>query len=919
LQHLHEDSGLSRNWFVILFSFTLFACGGSGSDTTSENVPSAPNEQVTAVSIFGLWSYRYPDSQCLETFQFNRNNTFVIESNTFEASGTFTLSANTAIGSTSPISLNFIEQTPAFEGVDCDGENVDIRNTSITLDASFKSNLNLVFSDPNDNSELFDLTRDNTLSFVNAPSSLNSDQQLRISIEKVYDDQFVPGIEYGPTGMEISDSGALIWSPSIPMFKDEIDISFGISIPSSVSTLEATITLSETSFNVPTVEKHIGANQISKSMVAGDFDGDGIKELLTSDRNNVLSIFTPSKGNINHDWAYPFPLGGPVARQKVAAHDVNADNKDEIIVFNDKKIYVIDAVSGVAEVIYQSEDYIFDFYVGPLSAADDALSIVLQTSENSIDRLTTTTEYNIEIVSYPSLSTQKLGPIDRATSIVIANFDADAQFEILTNAGQVFDTNTADLENYQLPNLGEEEIVVFDYDNDGRSELLLQQQGRAYIANIQGERLIDLPTFLNTVYLSSGIAINLDSDQEQELILGYTGSFGIIAYDIVNGEAIELWRESDFNTGQPKDFVAADFNNDNQPELVWNEVSGVGDRDRIAVSQVNNENGIYEYLSDDLTALGRTAFVDYTDVSPSEKAAIFVTEESSSIIDTFRGVRTIKVFDDGNIDISVKKAARTSLQGSSIITRTDRFNDIALVTLDFGDINSLQIEELDSNLAIRNINFANESDIADTLTIDINADNNEDLLIVTGNKLLAYDLLRNEIIFEDVLPRFFQPELSQITTPDGQVYIALSDPLFLYRLEGQSLTKISEHTTGCEFATFTNDKLICYTRGNEFTILSLDGQQTNLVAFKDLPHRHQVFGMTSIPNSNNVFVTLQSDEEENSFRNTYTAEVNPFVGKFVWRSPLLWGSPTSAAQYILKEDNKPSVMLANDKAIYISN
>ncbi len=61
--------------FLLILTLSLMGCGGENNSGAT-----APENEITASSFFGVWEYTYPGTQCTETYQFSEPDSVAITS-----------------------------------------------------------------------------------------------------------------------------------------------------------------------------------------------------------------------------------------------------------------------------------------------------------------------------------------------------------------------------------------------------------------------------------------------------------------------------------------------------------------------------------------------------------------------------------------------------------------------------------------------------------------------------------------------------------------------------------------------------------------------------------------------------------------------------------------------------------------------
>jgi|GEM_PF-3981353 len=106
---------------VVSFVFMLFlvSCGGGGSNNTTASSSSGD-------SIVGEWLLIYDGSLCEETYDFNSNNAFVINSLDEQVAGEYSVSSVSGNGERKRITLTILTDNGLS---DCEGDSTDDSDT----------------------------------------------------------------------------------------------------------------------------------------------------------------------------------------------------------------------------------------------------------------------------------------------------------------------------------------------------------------------------------------------------------------------------------------------------------------------------------------------------------------------------------------------------------------------------------------------------------------------------------------------------------------------------------------------------------------------------------------------------------------------------------------------------------------------
>ncbi|WGL18428.1 hypothetical protein PVT68_09050 [Microbulbifer bruguierae] len=333
----------------------------------------------------------------------------------------------------------------------------------------------------------------------------------------------------GPNGMNVDEDGIVTWTPTGPMFDTRQDVYWKMSLEQyGVSEFfTGTITVVDED-RLPPISRSglVFENTSWQSFAAGDFSGNGSRELLVADNAQSLYTIAFDGSGYQQNWMYPFILeqGGKISC--VTSGDIDNDQIDEIFVG-----------------INNSQNF----------GNEDSTRILILDGKSR--RVRDTIDIQASLV----------------TAIRIADVNNDDQKEIISlvridlygdDEHRVEVRNSADFGVlWRSSALAEQQdIAVGDIDGDEINELVLPG---GYVFGFNGSQ------FANEWLYGDGFGYqvkttDIDGDQIDEIVgnSNSSSSPGLIVYDAVNKSI------KGQISGKYSDFAASDVDGDNRSEIL---------------------------------------------------------------------------------------------------------------------------------------------------------------------------------------------------------------------------------------------------------------------------------------------------------------------------------------------------------------
>lgn len=411
-----------------------------------------------------------------------------------------------------------------------------------------------------------------------------------IGVSDADGDPITFSVNYGPSELSVnSTTGYVSWTPSGPMFDSEMDVNWQISAEASGLNLNigSTVKVVDVNRNRPLVRSGLiqeapGLFQNNMAfernrMLIADLDADNKNEILIAADNYLYSLEYDGT-NYVQDWVYPFDLMVDTTITSLGAEDINSDGKQELFVATSKywdyennhsTLFVIDGnTKSIINSYAVSGVFINNMVIDDVN--DDGIKEVVFLETSVSHSLVYTSTVNILDLNLNGI--WKSSTSDYAFSLVVGNFDADAVNEIATGNGYVigFDgTNFVD--EWVYPSGFGYLIDAADTDGDGIDEII-GVSGHKYVRNRAYRKTIQ---DILWDYPGSGRfnlkTVDSDSDGKDEVILAADNNSTMISisYDDLNKLIVEDWTVDNVAYGSHS-IAFGDVDNDSENELVWN-------------------------------------------------------------------------------------------------------------------------------------------------------------------------------------------------------------------------------------------------------------------------------------------------------------------------------------------------------------
>ncbi|MEE4250026.1 MAG: hypothetical protein V2I38_05510, partial [Alcanivoracaceae bacterium] len=270
---------------------------------------------------------------------------------------------------------------------------------------------------------------------------------------------------FGPQGMTIAADGSGSWTPSMPMINRQIDVHFGYAFVESPQ-ITATSTVRVVKPTNPWPHRHAGIQVPDKenSLWVGDFNGDGLNEILSGSRQGVIQLLAWNELDETYEqrWMYPFALPSGKSLMQVIPIQADDDAALEILAASGDSVFLISDLDSEAIKLYQAE-YGSIQSMALYQDADTARLGMLVSGGQGL---------KVEIIdAFGAEQLQVFSARAFSSELLVGNLDDDPALEWVTNKGNVFDDATGEQQWDYVDGFGMY-MALADIDGDGVQEIV---------------------------------------------------------------------------------------------------------------------------------------------------------------------------------------------------------------------------------------------------------------------------------------------------------------------------------------------------------------------------------------------------------------------------------------------------------------
>jgi hypothetical protein len=388
-------------------------------------------------------------------------------------------------------------------------------------------------------------------------------------------------LAYGPPGIAVNaTTGAVTWTPRLPLFDETLDVHWGITLesPSAAVPLAGTIRVEDPGHARPLMRTGLALPQRNRAtLVSGDFDSDGDDEALVLSDRALYQFERDGAGGYRQSWVYPFTFYpreyGYFTRDAsaIATGDVDHDGKHEIFVATERSIVKLDGVvrGPVASATLGENDTCADLKFGDIDR-NGAPELVCVTESMYWQNW----QPVVLVIDAGDMSVRAALPAaPYGQSLALGNVDADPQLEIVTGGGYVIDGLSLATQWYYPGTPGGYDhgfgfdLETADLDGNGVAEIVASVDWEAPVRVYSAVTQSTLFSYLNYEDVGGMTLGDLDGDGKPEVIVGPGQGDFLTVYKLVSNGAQVAYR-STYYYNDVNGIVVGDFDDDGRNEAL---------------------------------------------------------------------------------------------------------------------------------------------------------------------------------------------------------------------------------------------------------------------------------------------------------------------------------------------------------------
>ncbi|MHC6648443.1 FG-GAP repeat domain-containing protein [Alteromonas sp. HB246098] len=756
------------------------------------------------------------------------------------------------------------------------------------------------------------------VAFENLPESVSPGEYIEfraiVSDPDLGDNQGAPTLVSAPAGATINENGLISWqAPSNQLFKTQL-YEFGFSTGEEGAEVVKT-DVSVTNNEVQELARSgIEVPKMNNSMVVGDFDHDGDNEVLSTDSANRVFLLSYQNGSYNQTWMYPYQIEHGETVKQVLSTDFDNDDYPDILVISEHGVSIVTDIDEAATTLFTTDNFIHSAVLGDIDNDGDDELAYLYSSRDYGDA------NDIVVVDLNSPESPLFTfTAENTYEIALGNVDSDAQLELVTNSGLVYDLDTGENQWFLNSGFGSHHIAVADINGDGIDEIVgADSLSYIYVYSAQDKSQITSVENFNTCDISAG---KLTDDSNPVLLVGDCQWGNVHAMKLSNNTLTSVFSVDMVDHGSTS-LTLGDADNDGLNELLWGTGTTSSGEDLLVTADVTATSATIKTTAtthqlDSFNAAG------WADLYPGDERAVFFVPSTGSGYD---GSKVLLMENSGNYITS--EEISSNWDNSSIAVTTDYNNDGA------GDLFLPSAETYDGAFAAMRLNDFSiqyeitgdySNDVSVIKAFDFNNDGFDDAVYVDGRTLKAVDVNNQVMLATYTMPQYFRD--FDIVAMNGNVYVALS--------QGDNITQLLKPTTSgfsiqasadisCARLAFINAdsdaaaELACYNNQNQSLVI-FDVTDTSLTKTSDVSVSKVIVDMVANPvtaTEQTLLVTTAHDDDWSYYSASELSEMT-VEGISIWKSPALIGPARSHSLHARKSaEGSLEVMMATSRVMY---
>lgn len=543
----------------------------------------------------------------------------------------------------------------------------------------------------------------------------------------------------GPAGMTVTPACEGAWTPTLPMFDRELEVTFEVGLAGTTAGAAArTVRVADPARRYPLRRSGFDLPIAQNGLLAIDPEGGGTATLLVAAATGLYEVAFAT-GTYQQVWAYPFAAtgGAPAA---VEAGDVDGDGRPELFVSSAPSWY-----SGTAATLVKLDGADRREVA---RVAEGCLDLELaDLDRDGVLELACLADQRLVLLDPRTLATTwQSEPLPLGGRLAAGNVDSDAALELVTSGGYVVDGATHAVEWSYVPGFGA--VDTGDLDGDGVEEIV----GRDSRSRFRGfSAVLKAPLWeVTTVDNDALLVTDLTGDGVAEIVVG-DGQWGnVSAYRYrPDTNDLALLFAVDSQEYGVSSLAAADLDADGAAEVAWGSGAGSSGADVLAVASATG----LEWRSGDPRSAVSPAQLDgpFLGAVPARlspgapPALLFQTARSNA---GYAGARLVRLDPSGAVSVSAEIGTNWNRNGALAAADFDGdgVDEAFLATASLYDGYLVAWDFLAGAAA-----WTSPPGVGNgraVVAADLNGDGAPDLVTVTTDGyVMAYDVLHAALLF----------------------------------------------------------------------------------------------------------------------------------------------------------------------------
>lgn len=665
----------------------------------------------------------------------------------------------------------------------------------------------------------------------------------------------------------------------------------------------------------------------NESMHVGDFDGDGLNEVLSTDSFSRVFLLANNAGAYEQKWVYPFILAKNQSIIQVLGANIDSDASLEIIVVTENSIYVINDLESSATLLYESDLY-FRMVDIVDTNSDGVLEIAMLIGEDSYFA----DDIILEVISIDDPQNALFRTnVGDAKYIEFGNVDTDSNLELVTNNGRVYDAVTWENEWLSGNVFGDALLALGDFNNDGIDEIAGGNNwGNISVYSAVSRAQLGSFDNFNTCSLHSE---NVDSDASDEVITGDCQSGDVKAYSLINGQLVQTWGMDSLHFSGVISITVGDSDNDGEPEIHYGAGINSSGADKFITLDLNQTAAIVtKKEGSDALQLDQYASAGWSTLTDRDERAVFFIPSTESGYD---GSVLATITETGTVSLSDEISSNWDYSIHAITTdfNNDGFGDVFVPSADYYD-GAFEAIQLSNGVSHWKTISTPNTTVGLIKAFDVNGDGHDDGLYSDGRTLTILDVMDQSVLSNIV----FESRIQDFTVMDingtSAVVVSYLEKVAVYVKNGAVFSEQSFIAQNCErleVLNYDSDaelEIICLNRkadpysNTEQQLIVFEIQDSALVEVSRSVSNKNIFDFTIDPSKTqeqDLFLVFRDDGANYNYWNGADGSVISKAtaqGKVIWTSPELIGRASSHGLRARSTNNGVQLLMATNQMMY---